>query len=61
MCLCVSDAAIVCMCFVKVALGSGTNRLMFELSDLLRFIAMKAGVSELDLGFVHTYSHTCCR
>lgn len=57
MCLCVSAGEIVRM-FVNMSLDSGTNRLMFELSDLLRFIAMKAGVSELDLGFVHKYSHT---
>lgn len=39
--------------FAKVPLGSGRNRLMFELPDLHKFMAKKTGVSSLDLAFIH--------
>ena len=34
---------------------------MFELSDLHKFMAKTAGVSSLDLAFVHKYAHVCVR
>lgn len=39
--------------FVKVPLGSASNKMMFELSDLHKFMTNKAGASSLDLAFVH--------
>lgn len=43
-----------CSCvFVKVPLGSASNKMMFELSDLHKFMTNKAGASSLDLAFVH--------
>lgn len=47
--------------FAEVPLGSARNRLMFELSDLHKFMAKKAGVSSLDLAFVHKYTQACLR
>lgn len=56
------ESEIVCMCvFAKVPLSPARNRLMFELSDLHKFMAMKAGVSSLDLAFVHKYTRACLR
>ncbi len=51
-----------CACvFAKVPFSSARNRLMFELSDLHKFMAKKAGVSSLDLAFVHKYARACLR
>lgn len=51
-----------CACmFAKVPFGSARRRLMFELSDLHKFMAKKAGVSSLDLAFVHKYARACPR
>lgn len=47
--------------FIKTPFGSRRNSLMFELSDLHKFIATKAGVSNLDLDFVHKYAQTRLR
>lgn len=46
------EREITCM-FAKVPLCSARNGLMFELSDLHKFMAKKAGVPTLDLAFVH--------
>lgn len=43
--------------FVKVPFGSARNGLMFELSDLHKFMAKKAGVWSLDLAFIRKYAH----
>lgn len=43
--------------FAKVPLASARNKMMFELSDLRRFMTNKAGVSSLDLAFVHRPTH----
>lgn len=43
--------------FAKVPLASARNKMMFELSDLCRFMTNKAGVSSLDLAFVHRPTH----
>lgn len=51
-----------CACvFAKVPFGSARSRLMFELSDLHKFMAETAGASSLDLAFVHKYARACLR
>lgn len=44
--------------FAKAPLASARNKMMFVLSDLRRFMANKAGVSSLDLAFVHRPERT---
>lgn len=43
--------------FAKVPLASARNKMMFERSDLRSFMTNKAGVSSLDLAFVHRPTH----
>lgn len=47
--------------FVKVPFASARNGLMFELSDLHKFMAKKAGVRSLDLAFIRKYAHAWLR
>lgn len=57
-----SEREKLCACmFAKVPLASAGNRLMFELSDLHKFMAKKAGVSRLDLASVHRHTRACLR
>lgn len=44
--------------FAKAPLASARNKMMFVLSDLRRFMTNKAGVSSLDLAFVHRPERT---
>lgn len=59
MCVCWSSTKVdLCgFVFAKVTFTLARNMLVFELANLHMFMAKKAGVSRLDLAFVHKRKH----